>query len=82
MAVLKDEGAAALLDQRHILDADVEAVISNAESTGEKLYDPGSGRFLAKLTTENATFYVEYSASGDDFVVHTAYFHRSQFMDG
>jgi hypothetical protein len=82
MAIRKDERAAALLDQRHILDADVEAVISNAEATGEKLYDPGSARFLAKLTTENATFYVEYSVAGDDFVVSTAYFHRSQFMDG
>ena len=81
VVIIKDEGVAALLDQRHILDQDVKQVISYAEATGEKLYREGIERYLAKLKTANATFYVEYSPSGNGYQVHTAYFHRSEIMD-
>jgi hypothetical protein len=82
VVIIKDEPVAKLLDDRHILDQDVKQVISHAEATGEKLYQPGGDRYLAKLQTDNATFYVEYSPSGDGYQVHTAYFHRSQLMEG
>jgi hypothetical protein len=82
VVIIKDERVAALLDARHILDQDVKQVISTAEATGEKLYQSGSERYLAKLKTANATFYVEYSPSGDGYQVHTAYFHRSEIMEG
>ena len=78
--IMKDEAVAALLDQRHILDQDIKQVISHAEATGEKLYQKDTGRYLGKLTTENATFYVEYSPSGNGYQVHTAYFHRTQII--
>jgi hypothetical protein len=82
VVIIKDQRVIALLDERHILDQDVKQTISTAEATGEKLYEPGSERYLAKLKTANATFYVEYSPSGDGYRVHTAYFHRSEIMEG
>jgi len=69
-----------LLESRHILDDEVKLVIHNAEGSGEKLYQPGTDRYLAKLRIGNATFYVEYSAMGrGSYIVHTAYSHRSEF---
>jgi hypothetical protein len=66
------------LEERHILEEDIKMVISRAEESGEKLYKQGKSRFLAKMITENATFYVEYSiASGNDVIIHTAYSHRA-----
>lgn len=82
VVIMKDEGVTALLDQRHILDQDIKQVISHAEATGEKLYQPGIERYLGKLKTENATFYVEYSPSGNGYQVYTAYFHRTQIIEG
>lgn len=69
-----------LLESRHILDDEVKMVIHNAETSGEKLYQPGTNRYLAKLRVGNATFYVEYSATeGGSYIVHTAYSHRAEF---
>jgi hypothetical protein len=82
IVLIKGEGIATLLDNRHIIDEDVRQVISHAEATGEKLYQEGRERYLAKLKTANATFYVEYSPSPGGYRVHSAYFHRSEIMEG
>jgi hypothetical protein len=79
--LIKDENVVALLDERHILDQDVKQVIAHAEATGEKLYQQGSERYLAKLKTVNATFYVEYSPLTGGYRVYSAYFHRSEIID-
>jgi hypothetical protein len=81
VTILKDAHLPAVMEERHILDEDMKQVIAHAEATGEKLYQEGSERYLAKLKTENATFYVEYSRSGDAYRVHSAYFHRSEIME-
>lgn len=80
IVIIKDERVTALLDERHILDQDIKQVISAAEATGEKLYQPDGGRYLAKLQTANATFYVEYSPAPDGYQIHTAYFHKSEII--
>ena len=80
IVIMKDERVTALLDERHILDEDIKKVIAAAESSGEKLYQPDSDRHLAKLQTENATFYVEYSPAGEGYQIHTAYFHKSEII--
>jgi glutamate synthase (NADPH) small chain len=64
------------LDARRILVEDVQRVIHHAEQTGEKLCDPGSGRFLACYRPRSVTFWVEYSSHGGSFEVHNAYGHR------
>ena len=72
-----------LLESRHILDDEIRMVIRNAETNGEKLYDPQTNKFLAKLRIGNATFYVEYSVTEEgSYVVHTAYSHRSELVEG
>ncbi|MEW6034084.1 MAG: hypothetical protein AB1603_04450 [Chloroflexota bacterium] len=74
----KSDQVSGLLESRHISDDEVRIVIYNAETTGEKLYQPGTDRLLAKLKIANATFYAEYSpASEGTYVVHTAYSHRT-----
>lgn len=81
LRVIKDDDAASLMEDRHILDDDVKQVINNAEVTTEKLYQPQGNRYLAKMTLSNATFYVDYSITSDGYVVHTAYFHRSKIIE-
>ena len=61
ISLQKSGEAANLLEERHILDDDIKAVIDNAETTSEKLYQPGTDRYLAKMRKGNASFYVEYS---------------------
>lgn len=74
----KKEEVTEILQSRHILDDEIKMVIHNAESKGEKLYQPGEARFLAKLRIANVTFYVEYSIVDENrYVVHTAYSHRA-----
>jgi hypothetical protein len=80
IAIIKDERVTALLNERHILDQDIKQVIAAAEATEVKLYQPNSDRYLAKLQTANATFYVEYSPVPDGYQVHTAYFHKSEII--
>ena len=80
--LIKSDAVASLLEQRHILDDDVKQVIHNAEVTGEKLYQPEGNRYLAKMRLSNAAFYVEYSVASDGYVVHSAYSHRSEIMEG
>ena len=68
-----------LLESRHILDEEIKMVIHNAESTGEKLYQPETNRYLAKMRIANTTFYVEYSLTEEKtYEVHTAYSHRAE----
>jgi len=67
------------MELRHILDDEIKMVIHHAESSGEKLYQPESNKFLAKLKIGEATFYAEYSvADGNTYTVHTAYAHKTK----
>jgi hypothetical protein len=78
----KSEEVSEILESRHILDDEVKMVIHNAESRGEKLYQPETERFLAKLKIAGVTFYVEYSLVGEKtYIVHTAYSHRAELEE-
>ena len=79
--LIKSDAVASLMEQRHILEDDVKQVIYNAEATGDKLFQPEGNRYLAKMTLLNATFYVEYSVADGNYVVHTAYSHRSKIIE-
>lgn len=82
LKLIKRDAVTSLLEERHILDEDIVQVIDAAEQTGEKLYQPDGDHYLAKLRISEATFYVEYSIGEEGYVVHTAYFHRSEIMEG
>jgi hypothetical protein len=70
-----------LMEDRHILDADLIQVIQHAEKTGEKLYELETDRFLAKLHVKNVYFYAEYSIIEGGFRIHSAYSHRFSFAE-
>jgi NADPH-dependent glutamate synthase beta subunit-like oxidoreductase len=64
-----------LMEQRLILAEDVQKVISYAETTGNKLVQE-EGRFLAHFRPVSVTYWVEYEALADGFLVLNAYAHR------
>ena len=71
-----------ILESRGIRDEDLKQVIQSAEELGEKLYRDGENRFLAKKKIGEPTFYVEYSTGeGNDYVIHTAYAHKSSLEE-
>ena len=71
-----------IMDDRHIIEEDLRRVIEHAESTGLKLYQPGTPLFLSKLRISQALFYVEYSSSDkNSYTIHTAYSHRFKLGD-
>ena len=67
-----------LLEERHISENEVKQVIYDAETKGEKLYQPETNRYLAKLRIERATFYAEYSIEQGNYVVRSAYAYKSE----
>ena len=68
-----------LMVERAISDDYIKQVIHHAETTGDKLYQPESNRYLAKYRIGEVTVYVEYSESENDgYSVHTAYWHRAK----
>jgi hypothetical protein len=71
-----------LMDERHILDNDLIKVIEHAESSGEKLYQPGTNRFLSKLYVHEIYFYAEYSPVEGGYRIHSAYSHRFTLEEG
>ena len=73
-----DDEVGKRLEERHILEDDVKQVIHNAESSGEKLYKPDENIFLAKLIIGKATFYVEYSIEQTNYILRSAYAHKSE----
>ena len=70
-----------LLEERGIHDEEIKMVIHNAETTGAKLYQQDGDRFLARSRVLDATFYAEYSVSGEDYTVHSAYAHKSELVE-
>ena len=64
--------------ERHISENEVRHVVQNAESSGQKAYQPDASRYLAMLRIGNATFYVEYSIEDDMYAVITTYAHKTE----
>jgi glutamate synthase (NADPH) small chain len=66
------------LEMRHVQADEIKQVIFHAETTGEKLYQPGANKYLGKLRMGRATFYVDYGLGVASFIVNSAYAHRSE----
>ncbi|MBI5784421.1 MAG: 4Fe-4S dicluster domain-containing protein [Rhodocyclales bacterium] len=64
------------LERKLILQDDLRQVIRHAESTGEKLLDKRTGRFIACHRPVRVTYWVEYTVENGRHVVHCAYSHR------
>lgn len=65
-----------LLEERMILDEDVQKVIFNAESKNNKFFNAKNGNFLAYYCPTTVTFWVEYQPQGGKYHVVNAYCHR------
>jgi hypothetical protein len=70
------------LDQRRILDEDVQKVIHHAEATGDRLFHPQTGRYKASHKPYKTTFWIEYTPGGDAYEIHNAYAHRMEVVGG
>ncbi len=71
-----------LMEDRRILREDLQKAIHHAETTGEKFINPSSGRSLTSLRPDRVTYWVEYSQSGAEYQVHSAYSHRMEMKRG
>ncbi|MCL6479153.1 MAG: (Fe-S)-binding protein [Peptococcaceae bacterium] len=71
-----------LMESRMILVEDVKRVIDHAEKTGRKLLNRQSGHILAYCRPVSVTYWVEYTREGEAFIVHNAYSHRMQIVEG
>ena len=80
MELFIDDAVAAKLEQRLILREEVEAVIANAERTGDKVIKRPSGHFVASYRPALVTFWVEYSPRDAGFTVHAAWSHRMELQ--
>ena len=78
----KSDEVAQLWEKWLITDTEVKLVVHHGETTGEKLYQPGSNRYLAKANISDVMYYVEYSPEDRHYVVHSAYAHRSRIVEG
>jgi hypothetical protein len=73
---------AEVLDKRRILVEDVQRVIHEAEKSGSVAVHPHTGRLKASYRAYRTTIWVEYSPAPEGYVIHTAYSHRMEVMEG
>ena len=66
------------LEKKLILLDDIRQTIRHAESSGEKLVDRKSGRFVACHRPVRITYWVEYTVDDGRYTVHRAYSHRME----
>jgi glutamate synthase (NADPH) small chain len=76
MKLIISEEVLRIMESRRILIDDVKQVITHAESTGEKMQTAGSGSYIAYFQPANITYWIEYEAKADGFIVRNAYCHR------
>jgi glutamate synthase (NADPH/NADH) small chain len=73
---------AEVLDKRRILVEDVQRVIHEANKSGSVAVHPHTGRLKASYRAYRTTIWVEYSPAPEGYVIHAAYSHRMEVMEG
>lgn len=72
------------MEKRRILIEDVQKTVNYAEKTGNKLFNPTTGHFLASFKPANVTYWAEYSLEGEGqssgFRIYNAYSHRMEVV--
>ncbi|MDA8140212.1 MAG: 4Fe-4S dicluster domain-containing protein [Desulfobacteraceae bacterium] len=66
------------LDERRILEEDLQQTIARAEAGGPRLRHPVTGRLRAAFRPRHVTFWVEYAPIKEGFEVFNAYCHRME----
>lgn len=70
-----------LLNNRHILEEDIKKVILCAEQTGKHMINPDNNHRLVGFKPIRVTYWVEYEATDQGYVIHNAYSHRMQLPE-
>lgn len=65
-----------IMEERLILQEDVQKVIEYAERTGNKLLNRNNGHIMACHRPVSVTYWVEYTPREDGYSIHNAYSHR------
>lgn len=80
ITLVADPSVRAALDQRRILDNDLQQVVRHAETGQRRFVDPSTGRCLAARRIGYAMFWAEYEpeagAATDTYRIHRAWTHR------
>lgn len=71
-----DPGVAKRMEERMIVQRDLQRVIYEAERSGRRVRDPESGRLTASGKPGVVTYWVEYSSVPEGYRIHNAYSHR------
>ncbi|BAL01563.1 hypothetical protein OBV_43640 [Oscillibacter valericigenes Sjm18-20] len=68
------------MEKRYILLEDVEQVISHAQKTGERFFNPESACYSASLRIGDVTYWVRYREGDGDIQVAGVYSHRMEIV--
>lgn len=70
-----------LLNERRILEEDLQKVIHQAEASGRYLINPANSHRLASLRPTRVTYWVEYEPTDLGYLIHNGYSHRMQLPE-
>jgi Fe-S oxidoreductase len=73
---------AALLEERRILEEDIQRVLFFTAGRGSSFAHQGDGRLLASVRLGEVTFWVEYRQVGDDYHIERCWSHRMNIEGG
>lgn len=79
MDMIFTKEAKELLEKRGLKEADVKAVIENAEANNDKIFN--GTKFIAKKEIGDLTVYADYTKDGDKITVNSGYSHRMKILD-
>ena len=68
--------ARALMEQRMVLDTDVQRVMKAYLDSGEAVLENDSGLLVTRARIGNVTFWVKFTEDADGYTVHRVYSHR------
>jgi glutamate synthase (NADPH) small chain len=71
-----------VLEERLILEEDIQRVLNHAESTGLILKNKNNDHLLAYFCPAYVTYWVEYTKEGNVFTIYNAYSHRMTIDEG
>ncbi|SPF55537.1 Cysteine-rich domain protein [Candidatus Desulfosporosinus infrequens] len=81
ISLLLNEEILEIMEERRILIEDIQKVIEQAERTGRKFINPDNGHSLANFRPVKVTYWVEYQAQEQSFVVLNVYSHRMEIVE-
>ena len=81
MKLIISETVRDVMEDRHILDEDIQRVIHYAEETGNKMLLQETGHYLAYRKPSSVTYWVEYLPLEEGYIVFNTYSHRMEINE-